>query len=169
MYRTEGVAAYARYQMAHEDEPLAPGDAFHLVRKLLRINTLLDQYERVEVILLSRNTADTGLRVFKSIAHHELPIRRAAFTGGAEPYKYMRPFGCHLFLSTNQQDVIDALGQGIAAASILSGPDKPSRTMYCGSLSMAMPSFFQTNRSESTRRLGSTASSPMRRRPPTSP
>ncbi|MEL0065302.1 MAG: 5'-nucleotidase [Gammaproteobacteria bacterium] len=127
VYRTEGVAAYARYQMAHEDEPLAPGDAFHLVRKLLRINTLLDQYERVEVILLSRNTADTGLRVFKSIAHHELPIRRAAFTGGAEPYKYMRPFGCHLFLSTNQQDVIDALGQGIAAASILSGPDKPSR------------------------------------------
>ena len=44
VYRTEGVAAYARYQMAHEDEPLAPGDAFHLVRKLLRINTLLDQY-----------------------------------------------------------------------------------------------------------------------------
>jgi 5'-nucleotidase len=126
VYRTEGVAAYAQYQIAHEDEPLAPGDAFHLVRKLLRINSLLDQYERVEVILLSRNTADTGLRVFKSIEHHNLPIRRAAFTGGAVPYKYMRPFGCHLFLSTHQQDVIDALGQGMAAASILSGPDKPS-------------------------------------------
>lgn len=122
VYRTEGVAAYAAYQIAREDEPLAPGDAFHLVRKLLQINRLLDQHERVEVILLSRNTADTGLRVFKSIEHHHLPIRRAAFTGGAPPYKYMRPFGCQLFLSTNGEDVIEALGQGMAAASIVGGP-----------------------------------------------
>lgn len=122
VYRTHGVKAYAQYQIQREDEPLAPGDAFHLVRKLLRINSLLDQYERVEVVLLSRNTADTGLRVFKSIEHHGLQIRRAAFTGGHSPYKYMRPFGCHLFLSTHQQDVIDALAEGIAAASIVGGP-----------------------------------------------
>ena len=41
VYREEGVAAYARYQIAREDEPLAPGDAFHLVKKLLSINELL--------------------------------------------------------------------------------------------------------------------------------
>jgi 5'-nucleotidase len=123
VYREEGVAAYAQYQIAREDEPLAPGDAFQLVRKLLKINDLLGTRERVEVILLSRNTADTGLRVFKSIEHHKLPIRRAAFTGGGVPYKYMRPFGCQLFLSTHGQDVIDALGQGIAAASIVGGPN----------------------------------------------
>lgn len=122
VYREEGVAAYARYQIAREDKPLRPGDAFNLVRKLLHINEQLDQFERVEVILLSRNTADTGLRVFKSIEHHQLPIRRAAFTGGGAPYKYMRPFGCQLFLSTHQQDVIDALDHGIAAASIVGGP-----------------------------------------------
>jgi 5'-nucleotidase len=126
VYREEGVAAYAQYQIAREDDPLAPGDAFHLVRKLLRINELLDQFERVEVILLSRNTADTGLRVFKSIEHHDLPIRRAAFTGGAVPYKYMRPFGCHLFLSTHQQDVIEALQSGMASASIIGGPSDQS-------------------------------------------
>ncbi len=125
VYREEGVAAYTRYQIAREDEPLAPGDAFHLVRKLLRINELLDEFERVEVILLSRNTADTGLRVFKSIEHHNMPIRRAAFTGGAIPYKYMKPFGCHLFLSTHQQDVIEALQSGMAAASIIDGPSEP--------------------------------------------
>lgn len=124
VYRTEGVAAYAQYQIAREDEPLGRGDAFHLVRKLLDINEQLNQFERVEVVLLSRNTADTGLRVFKSIEHYSLPIRRAAFTGGAVPYKYMRPFGCHLFLSTNQQDVIEALAQGMAAASILGGPNR---------------------------------------------
>jgi len=121
VYREEGVAAYARYQIEREDEPLDPGDAFHLVQKLLSINEMLNKPDRVEVILLSRNTADTGLRVFNSIEHHRLPIRRAAFTGGGEPYKYMRPFGCQLFLSTHQQDVVDALNEGMAAASILSG------------------------------------------------
>ena len=122
VYREDGVASYARYQIAREEDPLAPGDAFQLVRKLLGINALLQQKERVEVILLSRNTADTGLRVFKSIEHYDLPIRRAAFTGGGAPYMYMKPFGCQLFLSTHQQDVIDALEAGIAAASIIAGP-----------------------------------------------
>ena len=126
VYRQEGVAAYAQHQVAREDEPLAPGEAFHLVRKLLDINDRLNKFERVEVVLLSRNTADTGLRVFNSIEHHRLPIRRAAFTGGAAPYKYMRPFGCQLFLSTNQQDVVEALDSGMSAASILSGPKQPS-------------------------------------------
>lgn len=37
---------------------------------------------RVEVILLSRNSADTGLRVFSSIRYHGLNITRAAFTRG---------------------------------------------------------------------------------------
>ena len=124
VYRDEGVEAYARYQIARESEPLAPGDAFRLAQKLLNINGMLGMEGRVDVVLLSRNTADTGLRVFKSIEHHKLKIHRAAFTGGSPPYKYMRPFGCQLFLSTNQQDVIDALDDGVPAASII-GPTKP--------------------------------------------
>ena len=118
VYREQGVKAYAEYQIARENEPLEPGDAFQLVQKLLRLNQLQDE-EVVEVILLSRNTADTGLRVFKSIEHHKLPISRAAFTGGAAPYRYMAPFRCHLFLSTNGDDVREALDHGMAAASIL--------------------------------------------------
>ena len=118
VYREEGLKAYAKYQMERESEPLDPGDAFHLVRKLLRLNELQDE-EVVEVILLSRNTADTGLRVFNSIQYHGLPISRAAFTGGAAPYRYMAPFRCHLFLSTNPDDVREALDKGMAAASIL--------------------------------------------------
>ncbi len=121
VFREKGLKAYAEYQITRETEPLAPGDAFPLVRKLLAINNLTDEPDRVEVILLSRNTADTGLRVFNSIAHHALPITRAAFTGGAAPYRYMRAFGAQLFLSTNPADVIDALDNGSAAASILPG------------------------------------------------
>lgn len=118
VFEEQGLEAYQRYQIAHEEEPLAPGDAFVLVKKLLRINQLLGS-SRVEVILLSRNSADTGLRVFNSINHYELAITRAAFCGGDSPYRYIRAFNSHLFLSTDGGDVRHALESGIAAATIL--------------------------------------------------
>ena len=115
----QGVEAYRQYQIDHEDEPLSPGEAFDLVRKLLRIDRLLPGC--VEVILLSRNAADTGLRVFNSIQQHGLPIERAAFCGGQSPYRYALAFGCDLFLSTEPEDVRQALESGIAAATIVPG------------------------------------------------
>lgn len=118
VFEEEGLAAYQQYQISHEDEPLEPGDAFVLVNKLLRINTLLGA-PRVEVILLSRNSADTGLRVFNSIRHYGLDITRAAFCGGDSPYRYISAFNSHLFLSTDGGDVRHALELGIAAATIL--------------------------------------------------
>jgi 5'-nucleotidase len=126
VYRTEGLKAYAAYQIARENEPLEPGDAFSLVKKLLQINDLIEDPDRVEIILLSRNSADTGLRVFNSIQHHALAISRAAFTGGMPPFRYMQPFGCQLFLSTNIDDVREALDKGMAAATILRSNSKAS-------------------------------------------
>lgn len=119
IYENQGVAAYSKYQREHEDDILEPGEAFPLVTKLLRINEKLGGEPRVEVILLSRNSADTGLRVFNSIAHHGLNITRAAFSGGNSPYRYVSAFACHLFLSTNAQDVRSALDSGMAAATLL--------------------------------------------------
>lgn len=120
VYEEEGLEAYQAYQMAHEDEPLQPGDAFSLVQKLLRINERLPGEPRVEVILLSRNSSDTGLRVFNSISHYGLPITRAAFSGGGNPHRYVSAFGAHLFLSTHADDVKMSLEAGFAAATILS-------------------------------------------------
>lgn len=119
IYQDQGVKAYADYQRAHEDDVLAPGEAFPLVKKLLRINEQLDGEPRVDVILLSRNSADTGLRVFNSIADHGLAISRAAFSGGESPYRYVSAFACDLFLSTNASDVRNALSSGVAAATLL--------------------------------------------------
>lgn len=119
VYESEGLAAYSQYQIEHEDVPLAPGDAFHMVQKLLRINDLLDGEPRVEVILLSRNSADTGLRIFNSIKHYGLNITRAAFSGGESPYRYIAPFNGHLFLSTDAEDVRRALEHGVAAATLM--------------------------------------------------
>ncbi|MAT92837.1 MAG: 5'-nucleotidase [Halioglobus sp.] len=120
VYQTEGLEAYSRYQIEREDEPLQPGEAFPLVRKLLRLNDTLGGDAQVEVVLLSRNSADTGLRVFNSIQHYELPISRAAFCGGESPWRYINAFGCHLFLSNEAEDVRYALDCGVAAATLVS-------------------------------------------------
>jgi len=119
VFESDGLAAYSKYQIDHEEEVLEPGDAFEVVKKLLQLNTLLEGSTRVEVILLSRNSADTGLRVFNSIKHYGLNITRAAFTGGQSPYRYISPFNCHLFLSTNGEDVRNALEHGVAAATLM--------------------------------------------------
>ena len=112
----QGVDAYQRYQIQHEDEILAPGPAYALAKKLLRLNRPDKQY--VEVLLLSRNSADTGLRVFNSIKHYGLDITRAAFTKGEPTSRYVPAFGSHLFLSADTEDVKRALDDGYAAATI---------------------------------------------------
>ena len=95
VYENEGEDAYSAYQIAHENEILQPGVAFPLVQKLLSLNK---SEHLVEIILLSRNSADTGLRIFNSIQHYNLNMTRAAFTSGKSPYQYISAFGSHLFL-----------------------------------------------------------------------
>jgi len=120
VYEKEGLAAYSAYQVAREEEPLEPGEAFGVVHKLLRLNSRLGEDSQVEVVLLSRNSADTGLRVFNSIQHYDLSISRAAFCGGESPWRYINAFGCHLFLSNEAEDVRSALECGVAAATLVS-------------------------------------------------
>lgn len=119
IYEDQGVDAYCQYQIAQEDVPLQPGIAFNLVKKLLQLNTTEPEQPLVEVILLSRNSADTGLRIFNSIQHHGLNISRAAFTKGRTTQPYVSAFGTHLFLSADASDVTEALNAGFAAATIL--------------------------------------------------
>src|SRR5678816_719811 len=111
VYTELGVESYHRYQIEHEDEMLEPGPAFALATKLLRLNRPSKQY--VEVILLSRNSADTGLRVFNAIKHYGLDITRAAFTKGEPTSRYVPAFGAHLFLSADTDDVRRALEDGV--------------------------------------------------------
>lgn len=125
LFEQRGLAAYAEFQRVRENEPLEPGIAFPLVRKLLALNAHAQAgLPQVEVILLSRNSADTGLRIFNSIERYGLEIVRAAFTNGAPTFPYIRPFGAHLFLSAHAEDVARALEAGVAAATIL--PSKAS-------------------------------------------
>jgi len=137
LFERDGIQAYAEHQRAREDEVLAPGIAFPLVRKLLALNTHAPaEAPHVEVILLSRNSSDTGLRIFNSIQHHGLAISRATFTSGAPTWPYIKPFGAHLFLSANPESVRNALQHGVAAATILPAHPPQERSPGGGSASV---------------------------------
>ena len=120
IFENEGIEAYRDYQIQNENEVLEPGDAFNLVTKILKINNFYKFNDRIEVILLSRNTADTGLRVFNSIEAHNLNITRAVFCGGESPYKYVKAFGVDLFLSSSKDDVKMAIENNVPSARIIS-------------------------------------------------
>ena len=117
VFEEQGVDAYCRYQIEHENEALEPGVAFPLAKKLLALNS--DGRAWAEVVLISRNSADTGLRIFNSMQHYDLKITRAAFSGGESPYRYVSAFNAHLYLSADPRDVGRALADGFAAATIL--------------------------------------------------
>lgn len=121
IFEKDGIDAYWKFQIANENNILEAGVALPLVKKLLALRNDSPTESLVEVILLSRNSADTGLRVFNSIQAHQLDIQRAVFTSGNSPYQYISAFGAQLFLSANPQDVINALESGCAAATILQG------------------------------------------------
>src|SRR5690606_16746543 len=101
VFRERGPEAYREYQLEHENDLLAPGVALPLIRRRLSLNGLGEAEQFVEVVLLSRNDPDTGLRVFNSSERHRLPISRAAFVKGRNPYVYMAAFNACLFLSAD--------------------------------------------------------------------
>lgn len=118
VFQERGEEEYRNYQHAHEDDVLEPGVAFPLIKRLLMINGEEPDDQPVEVVLLSRNDPDTGLRVFKSIEHYGLAISRAAFVAGSNPFVYMDAFNASLFLSANPEDVREAVKQGLPAAQV---------------------------------------------------
>jgi len=116
IFKDEGIEAYAKHQQENEQEILEPGVGFTLVKKLLKLNS---KKTPIDVILLSRNSSDTGLRIFNSIEHYGLNISRAAFTRGESTHPFVGAFEADLFLSSNYNDVQKALKSGYAAASII--------------------------------------------------
>lgn len=124
IFEEQGLEKYTQYQIENENKILKPGVAFPMINKLLKINNTT---QSVEIILLSRNNADTSLRIFNSIEHYGLNITRAAFTNGGNRYKYVQAFGAKLFLSANPADVESALNAGCAAATIIPSSTSQSR------------------------------------------
>ena len=121
IFETQGLEKYEEYQIEHEKDILPRGTAFPLVRAFLDLNRLQDR-RLVEVIVMSRNSPNTSLRIFNSIEKYGLDITRSALTGGSPIAPYLHAFRTDLFLSANGDDVKNAIDNGTAAGIIMPGP-----------------------------------------------
>jgi 5'-nucleotidase len=120
VFQHEGLSAYRAYQREHERDTLEPGTAFPLVKGLLAVNERAGE-QLVDVIIFSRNDANSGMRVLRSVEAHGLPITRGVFRGGREPWPMLPALSCDVFLSAEPAQVLKAREQGVAAALILPG------------------------------------------------
>ncbi len=123
IYEKEGLDAYIKYQIEHENDLLLPGTAFPLVKALQQLNA--DDRYLTEIIVMSKNSADTSLRIFNSIEHYGLNISRAALVGGASISPYLGSFKTDLFLSADEKDVQQAIDANIAAGLICDHSNLP--------------------------------------------
>ncbi|KAB7790042.1 5'-nucleotidase [Bifidobacterium leontopitheci] len=121
IFREQGVEAYEQYQDNHIDEPFKQGVAFPFISKLLEFNKLFSNphEEGVEVIVMSRNSPKTGLRVMNSIEHYGLGITRAIFRSGMSTFDFINVFNMSLVLSGNEKDVNEAVEKGLPAGYVL--------------------------------------------------
>ncbi|MFF3209520.1 5'-nucleotidase [Streptomyces sp. NPDC002886] len=120
VFREQGEDAYRAYQGVHANDILEKGVAFPFIRRLLSLNSLVDPRDPLaEVIILSRNDPDTGLRVMRSIAAHGLHISRAVFRQGRSAHRFMPALNMSLFLSANGSDVREAMADGQPAGHVL--------------------------------------------------
>ena len=125
IFQDKGLGAYEAFQLANESKVLSPGAAFPLIQALLSLNSRFEDKRPVEVIIMSRNSAETSLRIFNSIQHYDLDISRAALTGGAPLAPYLSSFNISLFLSQHEEDVESAIEAGFPAAILYALPENP--------------------------------------------
>ena len=120
IFEEQGLEAYYKYQLENEDMPLNKGTGFRLVENLLKINNHFSEDEKqVEVIILSKNNASLSLRITNAINKHNLDIIRSGWTSGSNISTYLKAYKVDLFLSASDDDVINAIQNGVAAAKIL--------------------------------------------------
>ncbi|WP_028470955.1 5'-nucleotidase [Neptunomonas japonica] len=121
IFEEHGPKAYKQFQEDNLDKLLDKGVAFPFIKRFLNINSHFPEQEPVDVVLLSRNSAATGKRVFRSIQAYGLDITRAAFVEGKSPFEYVPAFNASLFLSANEKDVQKAIDAGFPAGVVLPG------------------------------------------------
>ena len=119
VFDQEGIEAYRAYQRERLDERLEKGVAFPFVKRLLALNDLYPSQRPVEVVVLSRNSPETGRRFFRSCKEYQLDISRGAFLSGQDPYPFVGAFNASVFLSANADDVVAATIAGLPAGLVL--------------------------------------------------
>ncbi len=120
----QALEEYRRIMRERENVPLKPGAGYPLVKALLNVNrfTREGQSPLVEVVVMSRNSPETGLRVLKTIRSLQLSITRFAFTAGESVTDYLDAFDVDLFLTTRSADAQEVINSRSCAAAVLNAP-----------------------------------------------
>jgi 5'-nucleotidase len=119
IFQEQGLEAFRAYQAEHVDEVPAPGAAFPFIKRLLHLNKLFPEDTPVEVVVLSRNDPQTARRMMAAMPHYDLDITRAFFLSGEKAYPFMKSVNACLFLSTNKEEVREAIASGYPAGQVL--------------------------------------------------
>ena len=119
LYLNVGVDEFRAYQREHRSEIPERGVAFPFIERLLHLNQIYTDEHPIEVVILSRNHADAGLRVMDAVNHYRLEISRSFFLAGQLPYPYMNSVNAVLYLSTNKEEVKAAVEKGYPAGYVL--------------------------------------------------
>ncbi|TRY86345.1 hypothetical protein DNTS_016142 [Danionella cerebrum] len=118
IFEEEGMEKYVQHQQENEDEPLKPGAAFPFVKALMVVNERLrelypDGEELFDIVLMTNNHAQVGVRLMNSINHYDLTIERFCMTGGQSPIGYLKAYMTNLYLSRDSKKVGEAIEEGI--------------------------------------------------------
>lgn len=119
IFLEEGIDAFRQYQRDNRDVLPKPGAAFPFIKRLLHLNKIYREQMPVEVIILSRNDPEAGLRMMDALPHYDLEISRAFFRSGEAPYPYMKAVDACLYLSTDKHEVAEAMELGYPAGHVL--------------------------------------------------
>ncbi|XP_054425363.1 cytosolic 5'-nucleotidase 1B isoform X1 [Pteronotus mesoamericanus] len=126
IYEEEGLEKYMEYQLTNENVILTPGPAFRFVKALQHVNARLrdlypDEQDLFDIVLMTNNHAQVGVRLINSVNHYGLLIDRFCLTGGKSPIGYLKTYLTNLYLSADSEKVQEAIKEGIAAATIFEG------------------------------------------------
>jgi 5'-nucleotidase len=129
VFKEQGVEAFIQYQRENQDVLIPKGVAFGLVKSLSALNSQFaaESPAAVQVVIISRNHPDCGVRILRSLTSYGLEIPMAAFTGGGPVIPELKIFNVDLFLSYEENDVIEAVKAGVSAAKIFGGPGYEDR------------------------------------------
>lgn len=119
------IREYRDFMLQRENEPLEDGTGMPLVNALLKLNQHKKEDDKsllVEVVVMSRNSPETGIQVFNNIRTRKLPITRHAFTGGESVTDYLEAFDVDLFLTTDIKDAQKVRDVDTCAVALVKEP-----------------------------------------------
>ena len=133
------IAEYRKYMLEREGESLDDGTGMPLVKALLELNKYQPKNESplIEVVVMSRNSPETGIRVLQNIRDNCLKISRHAFTGGESVVDYLDAFDVDLFLTTTVVDAQKVIDGKTCAAAVLKSPPKHHKKTSKGQVRIA--------------------------------